>query len=331
MTRYAARVIPWIVIAVVVVPLVIAGFLATVGRRSPENIPKVKTRQARARTEQEFAEAEVTRRSGVKRTRRGTARSASPSQVTSAGTKPPATSGKRLRDPLAPSPAAEELTKRCGGQASLMGWRREGRGSWGTPRAFPALLHPLIYGSRRVPAQSDVPVKWVCRHQTCLQNRAFGSVEAGTGQGAPTRAHVCAFEATRQDRVPFPVGVPLHCPVVALLRSRHDPPGNAGHGELAKNPRNPGGWAAPPPPLLPIESRRQGPRSRSGRQHGRRHRTSGRARSLQVVDRVAGLVVAGVVRLTGGAAVDRGLLRRLDALGAGEQAAGRDAVAMNGP
>ena len=47
-------------------------------------------------------------------------------------------------------------------------------------------------------------------------------------------------------------------------------------------------------------------------------------RVVQVQQRVAALVVAGVVRLTGDAAVDRGLRGRLDPLGAGEQAAGRD-------
>ena len=45
----------------------------------------------------------------------------------------------------------------------------------------------------------------------------------------------------------------------------------------------------------------------------------------QVVDVVAGLVVARVVRRTGRAPVGRGLLRRLDALGAAEQATGRNA------
>src|SRR3954454_21031165 len=38
-----------------------------------------------------------------------------------------------------------------------------------------------------------------------------------------------------------------------------------------------------------------------------------------VVEGVAGLLVAGVVRRPGGPAVDRGLLRRLELLGAGEQ------------
>ena len=48
-------------------------------------------------------------------------------------------------------------------------------------------------------------------------------------------------------------------------------------------------------------------------------------RRAEVGHVVAGLVVAGVVGLTGGAAEDRGLLGGLDALGAGEQAAGGDA------
>src|SRR5688500_15635051 len=46
----------------------------------------------------------------------------------------------------------------------------------------------------------------------------------------------------------------------------------------------------------------------------------------EVVDRVAGQVVAGVERDPGRAAPPRGLLRRLDDLGPGEQAAGRYAV-----
>ena len=59
MTRYAARVIPWIVIAVVVVPLVIVGFLATRRSTVTSEHPASEDAVARARTEQEFAEAEA--------------------------------------------------------------------------------------------------------------------------------------------------------------------------------------------------------------------------------------------------------------------------------
>ena len=59
MTGYAARVIPWIVLAVVVVPLVIAGFVATRRSTVAREHPASEDAQARARTEQEFAEAEA--------------------------------------------------------------------------------------------------------------------------------------------------------------------------------------------------------------------------------------------------------------------------------
>jgi len=59
MARYAARVIPWIVIAVVVVPLVIVGFLATRRSTVTKEHPASEDAVARARTEQEFAEAEA--------------------------------------------------------------------------------------------------------------------------------------------------------------------------------------------------------------------------------------------------------------------------------
>ena len=59
MTGYAARVIPWIVFAVVVVPLVIAGFVATRRSTVAREHPASEDAQARARTEQEFAEAEA--------------------------------------------------------------------------------------------------------------------------------------------------------------------------------------------------------------------------------------------------------------------------------
>jgi hypothetical protein len=57
--RYAARVIPWIVIALVAVPLVAGGFLATRRRTVASEHPASEDAQARARTEQEFAEAEA--------------------------------------------------------------------------------------------------------------------------------------------------------------------------------------------------------------------------------------------------------------------------------
>ena len=59
MTGYAARVIPWIVLAVVVVPLVIAGFVATRRSTVAREHPVSEDAKARARTEQEFAEAEA--------------------------------------------------------------------------------------------------------------------------------------------------------------------------------------------------------------------------------------------------------------------------------
>jgi uncharacterized membrane protein len=58
-TGYAARVIPWIVLAVVVVPLVIAGFVVTRRSTVAREHPASEDAQARARTEQEFAEAEA--------------------------------------------------------------------------------------------------------------------------------------------------------------------------------------------------------------------------------------------------------------------------------
>jgi len=59
MTGYAACVIPWIVLAVVVVPLVIAGFVATRRSTVAREHPVSEDAQARARTEREFAEAEA--------------------------------------------------------------------------------------------------------------------------------------------------------------------------------------------------------------------------------------------------------------------------------
>jgi len=58
-TRYAARVIPWIVLAVVAVPLVVVAFVASRRRTVASEHPASEDAQARARTEQEFAEAEA--------------------------------------------------------------------------------------------------------------------------------------------------------------------------------------------------------------------------------------------------------------------------------
>jgi hypothetical protein len=52
-------VIPWIVFAVVVVPLVVVGFFATRRRTATGEHPATEDAQVRARTEQEFAEAEA--------------------------------------------------------------------------------------------------------------------------------------------------------------------------------------------------------------------------------------------------------------------------------
>jgi uncharacterized membrane protein len=56
---YAARVIPWIVFAVVVVPLVVVAFVATRRRKIAGEHPASEDARAKARTEQEFAEAEA--------------------------------------------------------------------------------------------------------------------------------------------------------------------------------------------------------------------------------------------------------------------------------
>ncbi len=50
--------IPWIIIAVVAVPLVVVGFIAT-RRNTASELPASRDATARARTEQEFAEAEA--------------------------------------------------------------------------------------------------------------------------------------------------------------------------------------------------------------------------------------------------------------------------------
>jgi hypothetical protein len=52
-------VIPWLIFALVVVPLVVIGFVATRRRTVANERPATEDAQARARTEQEFAEAEA--------------------------------------------------------------------------------------------------------------------------------------------------------------------------------------------------------------------------------------------------------------------------------
>ena len=51
--------IPWIVFAVIAVPLVVVGFAATRRRTAAGEHPAGEDAQARARTEREFAEAEA--------------------------------------------------------------------------------------------------------------------------------------------------------------------------------------------------------------------------------------------------------------------------------
>ena len=58
MTRYAARVIPWIIMALVAVAFVVVG-LATRRRKIAGEHPANEDAQARALTEQEFADAEA--------------------------------------------------------------------------------------------------------------------------------------------------------------------------------------------------------------------------------------------------------------------------------
>ena len=58
-TGYAACVVPWIIFALVVVPLVVVSFVATRRRTAAGEHPASEDAQARARTEQEFAEAEA--------------------------------------------------------------------------------------------------------------------------------------------------------------------------------------------------------------------------------------------------------------------------------
>jgi len=52
-------VIPWIIIALVAVPLVVVGFMASRRRTVAGEHPASEDAQERARTEQEFAEAEA--------------------------------------------------------------------------------------------------------------------------------------------------------------------------------------------------------------------------------------------------------------------------------
>lgn len=59
MRRYAGRVIPWIVFALVAVPLVVVAFVATRRRKIAGEHPANEDAQARALTEQEFADAEA--------------------------------------------------------------------------------------------------------------------------------------------------------------------------------------------------------------------------------------------------------------------------------
>jgi flagellar basal body-associated protein FliL len=52
-------VIPWVIFAVVIVPLVVVGFAATRRRTAAGEHPAAEDAPERARTEQEFAEAEA--------------------------------------------------------------------------------------------------------------------------------------------------------------------------------------------------------------------------------------------------------------------------------
>jgi len=57
--RYAGRVFPWILFALVAVPLVVVGFVATRRRTVAGEHPASEDARARALTEQEFAEADA--------------------------------------------------------------------------------------------------------------------------------------------------------------------------------------------------------------------------------------------------------------------------------
>jgi hypothetical protein len=58
-TRYAACMIPWLVFALVAIPLLLVGFVATRRRTAAGEHPTSEDAQAEALTEQEFAEAEA--------------------------------------------------------------------------------------------------------------------------------------------------------------------------------------------------------------------------------------------------------------------------------
>ena len=57
--RYSARVIPWLIFALVVVPLVVVAFMAARRRTAAGEHPASEDAQERARTEEEFAQAEA--------------------------------------------------------------------------------------------------------------------------------------------------------------------------------------------------------------------------------------------------------------------------------
>jgi hypothetical protein len=57
--RYAARVIPWIIIALVAVPLVVIAFMATRRRTAAGEHPASEDAESQAEIEQEFAQAEA--------------------------------------------------------------------------------------------------------------------------------------------------------------------------------------------------------------------------------------------------------------------------------
>ena len=59
MARYAAHMFPWIIFALVAVPLVVVGFVASRRRTRAGEHPAGEDAQATALTEQEFAEAEA--------------------------------------------------------------------------------------------------------------------------------------------------------------------------------------------------------------------------------------------------------------------------------
>jgi hypothetical protein len=57
--RYAAHMFPWIIFALVAVPLVVVGFVASRRRTAAGEHPAGEDPQATALTEEEFAEAEA--------------------------------------------------------------------------------------------------------------------------------------------------------------------------------------------------------------------------------------------------------------------------------